>query len=76
VNLDHQILVDVLCKGRRGVVKIRLYHLKTGGGLVGKRRGAVGVGAGEGNGPPEGKGQHPIPQGHFFPFLSPNTHAP
>lgn len=39
MNLDHQILVDVLCKGRRGVVKIRLYHLKTGGGWSGREGG-------------------------------------
>lgn len=36
MNLDHQILVDVLCKGRRGRVKIRLYHLKTERGLARK----------------------------------------
>lgn len=40
MNLDHQVLVDVLCKGRRRVrVKRRFCHIKVEGGLVGKRRG-------------------------------------
>lgn len=36
VNLDHQVLVDVLCKGRRMGVKRRFCHMKAEGGWLGR----------------------------------------
>lgn len=40
VNLDHQVLVDVLCKGRRVRVKRRFCHIKVEGGWLGRGGGS------------------------------------